>query len=165
MRETRSDVENQVRWPAWAMAALFLGYGVGKAVFAAQGKLGFPGGPVVPAAEYAAYAHDMMDVTVAQWLAASNGVLGALLVLATVVRAGRRVPRILMLGALAVTAIGVGAGMVVLVADGFLGLGVGWRWYHGVLGIAVLGLLGMTIRSYVRATRKPPRARQLRLPA
>ncbi|MCX4546313.1 hypothetical protein [Streptomyces sp. NBC_01565] len=61
-----NESERQVRWPAYAMAVLFLGYGIGKAVFAAQGKLGFPGGPVVPAGEYEGFAHDMMDVTTAQ---------------------------------------------------------------------------------------------------
>ncbi|WP_314241706.1 hypothetical protein [Streptomyces sp. DSM 40907] len=135
------------------MAVLFLGYGIGKAVFAAQGKLGFPGGPVVSAAEYERYAHDVMDVATAQWLAAVSGLLGAVLITATVAGAGRRVPRVLMLVALAVTFAGVGAGMVVLIADAFAGLGVGWQWYHGVLGIVVLGLLMTSIGSYVRASR------------
>lgn len=148
-----NELDRQVRWPAYAMAMLFLGYGIGKAVFAVQGKLGFPGGPVVPAGEYESYAHDMMDVTTAQWLAAANGLLGAMLIMATVVSVGRRVPRVLMLVALAVTWVGVSAGMVVMIADGFVGLGVGWQWYHGVLGIVVLGLLTTAIRSYVRASR------------
>ncbi|GAA2068847.1 hypothetical protein GCM10009801_17600 [Streptomyces albiaxialis] len=143
-----------MRWPGWTMAALFLGYGLGKAVFAAQGKLGFPGGPAVPAEEYERYARDMMDVATAQWLAASNGLLGAALFLATVAAAGRRIPRVLMLGALTLASAGVGAGMVVLIADGLVGFGVGWRWYHGLLGIAVLALLAAAFLSYVRATRR-----------
>ncbi|MGW3655687.1 hypothetical protein ACWD6R_08245 [Streptomyces sp. NPDC005151] len=149
----RVESERQVRWPAYAMAVLFLGYAAGKAVFAAQGKLGFPGGPVVPPEEYERYVRDMMDVATAQWLAASNGLLGAMLVMATVTGVGRRVPRVLMLPALAVASVGVGAGMVVMAADGFVGLGVGWQWYHGALGIVVLGLLMATIRSYARATK------------
>ncbi|MCX4546314.1 hypothetical protein [Streptomyces sp. NBC_01565] len=40
-----------------------------------------------------------------------------------------------------------------MIADGFVGLGVGWQWYHGVLGIVVLGLLMTAIWSYVRAPR------------
>ncbi|MFG3257110.1 hypothetical protein [Streptomyces sp. NPDC048172] len=151
------ESRRQVRWPGWAMAVLFLGYGLGKAVFAAQGKLGFPGGPVVPAEEYESYARDMMDVSTAQWLAASNGLLGAALFLATVTGAGRRIPRVLMLGALSLTAVGVGAGMVVLIADGFVGFGVGWRWYHGLLGTAVLGLLAAALGSYIRAPRQDAR--------
>ncbi|MFI6534511.1 hypothetical protein ACIBHY_18785 [Nonomuraea sp. NPDC050547] len=142
------------RWPAYTMTVLFLGYGAGKAVFAAQGKLGFPGGPVVPAEEYVAYARDVMNVTTAQWFAAANGLIGAALFLSTVTRVGRRVPRPLMLAGLGVAFLGVGAGMVVMIADGFFGLGVGWRWYHGVLGIVVLGLMAATVRSYARATRR-----------
>ncbi|MBB5076069.1 hypothetical protein [Nonomuraea endophytica] len=142
------------RWPAYTMTVLFLGYGAGKAVFAAQGKLGFPGGPVVPAEEYVSYARDVMNVTMAQWFAAANGLIGAVLVMATVTKVGRRVPRPLMLAVLGVVFLGVGAGMVVMIADGFFGLGVGWRWYHGVLGIVVLGLLTATVWSYARATRR-----------
>ena len=142
-----------MRWPGWTMAALSLGYGLGKALFAARGKLGFPGGPAVPAEEYTRYADEMMDVAAAQWLAAANGLVCAALFAATVAGVGRRVPRPVMLGALTLTSLGAGAGMVVLVADGFVGFGVGWRWYHGVLGVVVLGLLAAAFRSYVRASR------------
>jgi hypothetical protein len=38
--------------------------------------------------------------------------------------------------------------------DGFVGIGVGWRWYHGVLGIVVIGLLLEMIWSYAVATRR-----------
>lgn len=135
------------------MAVLFLGYAAGKAVFAAQGRLGFPGGPVVPAEEHERYARDLMDVALAQWLAVATGLLGALLALATVTSLGRRVPRVLMLLALAGAMASAGAGAVVMAADGFVGLGVGWRWQHGLLGIVVLGLLTATTWSYARATR------------
>jgi hypothetical protein len=134
------------------MAALFLGYAAGKAFFAAQGKLGFPGGPVVPAGEYERYTREVMDVALAQWLAAATGVLGAVLVMATVTGVGRRVPRVLMLLALAVALVGLGTGAAIMVVDGFVGIGVGWYWYHGVLGIVVVGLLMATASSYVRAT-------------
>jgi len=133
---------------------LFLGYAAGKAVFAAQAKLGFPGGPRVPAAEHERYAREMMDVATAQWLAVATGLLCALLVIATVTRVGRRVPRVPMLVVLAGVLVAVGAGAAVMVADGFIGLGVGWSWYHGVLGIVVIGLLVATIHSYVQATRR-----------
>lgn len=146
----------QVRWPAYAMAVLFLGYAAGKAVFAAQSKLGFPGGPVVPAGEHERYVRDVMDVAVSQWLAVATGLLGAVLVMATVTRAGRRVPRVLMLLALAGMLVGVGAGGMIMVVDGFVGLAVGWQWHHGVLGILVLGLLTATTWSYARATRGVP---------
>jgi hypothetical protein len=137
------------------LAALFLAYGLGKAVFAAQGKLGFPGGPVVPAEDYVTYARDMMDVPTAQWLAASNGLLGALLFLTTVTSLAHRIPRLLLLPVLALASIGIAAGMAILIADGFIGLGVGWRWYHGVLGLAVLSLQALAIRSYLRTPRRP----------
>lgn len=142
------------RWPAYALAVLLLGYSAGKAVFAAQSRLGFPGGPPVSVAEHERYAREMMDVATAQWLAVATGLLAALLVIATVTRAGRQVPRVLMLTALAGVFAAVGAGAAVMVVDGFIGLGVGWRWYHGVIGIVVVALLVATVRSYVQATRR-----------
>lgn len=148
------ESERQLRWPAYAMAVMFFGYAAGKAAFAAQGRLGFPGGPVVPAGEYERYARDVMDVSVAQWLACATGLLGAVLVVATVTSVGRRVPRVLMLLVLAGMLVAVGAGAAIVVVDGFVGLGVGWHWYHGVIGILVMGLLLATIISYVGATRR-----------
>jgi hypothetical protein len=129
------------------MAVLFLGYAAGKSVFAAQGKLGFAGGPAVPASEHERYARDVMDVTMAQWLAVASGLLGAVLVMATVTAVGRRVPRLLMLLALAGALVAVGSGAAIMVVDGFVGIGVGWHWHHGVLGITLVGLLIATIRS------------------
>jgi hypothetical protein len=147
------DSDEQVRWPALATASLFLGYAAGKAVYAAQGKLGFPGGPEVPTSEYDRYAQEVMDVTVAQWLATATGVLGAVLVLATVTPFGRRLPRPLMLTLLVVACAGVGGGAVILVVDGFFDVGIGWSPWHGVLGLVVLALFSMTVLSYHRATR------------
>jgi hypothetical protein len=43
--------------------------------------------------------------------------------------------------ALGGSAVGVGATAVVMAVDAVLGLGVGWQWYYGVVGIVVLGLL------------------------
>jgi hypothetical protein len=91
---------------------------------------------------------------VAQWSAAATGVLGASLVLATVTPLGRRAPRAVMLTALAGMLLAVGGGALIMILDGFVGLGVGWRWHHGVLGIVVIGLLLATIRSYETATRR-----------
>ncbi len=136
------------------MAVLFVGYAAGKAVYAAQGRLGFPGGPAVPPSEYERYARDVMDVTTAQWSAVVTGVLAAALVLLTVTRPGRRVPRLLMLVVLGGALLAVGAGAVIVAADGFIGLGVGWQWYHGVAGIVVMALLAATTWSYARATRR-----------
>jgi hypothetical protein len=133
------------------MAVLFLGYAVGKAAFAVQSRLGFPGGPPVSAAEAEGY---FLDPAVAQWSAAATGVLGAGLALATVTPLGLRVPRVVMLLALTGMLLAVGGGAGIMVLDGFVGLGVGWRWYHGVLGIVVVGLLLATIRSYEKATRR-----------
>lgn len=139
----------QRRWPAYAMVVLSLGYAFGKAVYAAQGKLGFPSGPVVPAEEYESYARDMMNVSLSQWLGAATGLLGAVISLATVTAWGRRVPRVLMLVALAGMVVGVGAGAAVLVLDGFIGLGIGWQWFHGVGGAVTLALLAAMIRNHL----------------
>nr|WP_246425728.1 hypothetical protein [Streptomonospora nanhaiensis] len=134
-----------------------MAYAAGKGVYAAQGRLGFPGGPPVSAAEHEAYAREMMDVATVQWLAVPTGVLAALLVLATVTAVGRRVPRALMLAGLTGMLLTVGGGAGIMIADGFVGFGVGWRWYHGVLGLVLLGLMAATVLSYARATAPDPR--------
>src|SRR5690606_41490484 len=43
-------------------------------------------------------------------------------------------------------------GAAVMAVDGFVGLGVGWRWYHGLAGLAAVALMAATGRSYARAT-------------
>ncbi|NUW39480.1 hypothetical protein [Nonomuraea rhodomycinica] len=139
------------RWPAYALAVLFLGYAAGKAVFALQARLGFPGGPPVSAAESSGY---FMEAATAQWLATASGVLGACVAVATVTPLGRRVPRMLILLVLAGMLLAVGGGAGIMILDGFVGIGVGWRWYHGVLGAVVVGLFLETIRSYAAATRR-----------
>jgi hypothetical protein len=145
------DVDRR-RWPAYALAVLFLGYAAGKAVFAAQSRLGFPGGPPVSAAETEAY---FLDPAVAQWFATASGVVGAAIALATVTPwALRRVPRTVMLVVLAGMALAVVGGAGIMVLDGFVGLGVGWRWYHGVLGLVVGGLCVEMVRSYVTAAKR-----------
>ena len=142
------------RWPAYAVAVLFLVYAAGKATFALQARLGFPGGPVVSAAEHERYGRDFMDVATAQWIASASGVLGACLAVATVTALGRRVPRTLMQLVLVGMLLAVGTGAVIVIVDGFVGIGVGWRWYHGVLGVVMIGLLLEMIRSYAVATRR-----------
>jgi hypothetical protein len=139
------------RWPAYAVAALFLGYAAGKAVFAAQARLGFPGGPPVSAAEAENY---FLDPATAQWFATASGLAGACIALATVTPLGRKVPRALMLLVLAGMTFAVVGGAGIMVLDGFIGLGVGWRWYHGVLGLVVGALFVEMVRSYVMATRR-----------
>ncbi|WP_447007378.1 hypothetical protein ACRAKI_13300 [Saccharothrix isguenensis] len=139
------------RWPAYALAVLFLGYAVGKAAFALQSRLGFPGGPPVSSAEAEGY---FLDPAIAQWFASASGVAGAGVVLATVTTLGREVPRavgLVVLAGMTVAAVG-GAGIMVL--DGFIGLGVGWRWYHGVLGLVVGALSLEVVRAYVVVTRR-----------
>jgi hypothetical protein len=133
------------RWPAVVLAVVFLGYAIGKAVFAVQARLGFPGGPPVSAAENTGY---FLDPALAQWFAAASGVVGAWLVLLTVSPLGLRVPRTPALIVLVVLLGTVGYGAGVLIVDGFVGVGVGWRWYHGVLGLVLLGLSLETVRSY-----------------
>lgn len=136
------------------MAVLFLGYAAGKAAFALQARLGFPGGPAVSAAEHERYAREFMDVATAQWIASASGVLGACIAIATVTALGRRAPRTLMLLVLVGMLLSVGAGAVIMIVDGFIGIGVGWQWYHGVLGVVLIGLLLEMIRSYMAATRR-----------
>jgi hypothetical protein len=136
------------------MAVLFLGYAAGKAVFAVQDRLGFPGGPPVSATEAARYARDYMAPATAQWLATASGVVGAGLALASVTSLGRRVPRALMLPVLIGMFLAVAAGAAIMMVDGFIGIGVGWRWYHGLLGLVVIGLQVAMIRSYLKAMRR-----------
>lgn len=138
------------RWPAYAVAVLFLGYAAGKAAFAWQARLGFPGGPVVPDAVREGY---FMDAATAQWFAAASGLLGACVAISTVTALGRRLPRPLMLLVLAGMLLAAGAGAAIMVVDGFIGIGVGWQWHHGVLGIVVIALLVAMIQSYAKATR------------
>ncbi|MEV0998978.1 hypothetical protein [Nonomuraea sp. NPDC050202] len=149
------DFDRPRRWPAYGMALLLLGYAAGKAAFAVQARLGFPGGPPVPAAEAAAY---FLDPAFGQWLASASGVLGACVALATVTSLGRRVSRALMLVVLAAMTLAVLGGGGIMVLDGFIGMGVGWRWYHGVLGLVAIALTVEMSRSYLVATR-PARRR------
>lgn len=141
---------NSPRWPAYAVAVLFLGYAAGKASYAAQGRLGFPGGPPVSPAETESY---FLNPTAAQWLACATGLAGAGLAVATVTAVGRRVPRHLMRLALAALVLAAVGGGGVMVADGFLGLGVGWQWHHGILGIVVIALVLAMTHSWTRSER------------
>lgn len=139
------------RWPACAAAVLFLGYAAGKAVFALQDRLGFPGGPPVSAAENESY---FLAPGLAQWFATASGVLGAVIAVSTVTTPGRRLPRPLMLFVLAGMLLAVAGGAGIMVLDGFVGLGIGWQWYHGVLGVLVIALFLEMTRSYAVATRR-----------
>ncbi|MEU0565468.1 hypothetical protein ABZ297_08770 [Nonomuraea sp. NPDC005983] len=148
------DFARPRRWPAYAMAVLFLGYAVGKAAFALQARLGFPGGPPVSAAETEGY---FLDAATAQWFATASGVLGACVAVATVTAVGRRVPRTLTLLVLVGMLLAVGGGAGIMIVDGFVGIGVGWRWYHAVLGMVVIGLFLEMVRSYAVVTRRVAR--------
>lgn len=140
-------------------AAIFLAYAVGKAVYASQARLGLPTGPVVPAHDYEKYAGATLGVAANQWLATATGVVGAAIVLVSATAAGRALPRRLMLAALGLAFIGMGAGAAVMIVDGFVGIGIGWRWYHGLVGVVTLVAFSSAIRSYARATRPaPPRS-------
>lgn len=149
----QGELAREKRGPAFVTAAIFLAYAVAKAVYASQGKLGLPSGPVVPAEDYVPYADEVMGVSATQWLASATGVAGAALMLVAVSRVGRWLPQGLMLAALGVAFVGFGAGAAVMVADGFVGIGVGWQWYHGVLGLFTLVVFAMAIRAYARSTR------------
>lgn len=130
---------------------MFLGYAAGKAVLAAQDRLGFPGGPRVSAAAHERYARQVMDVTTAQWAAVVTGLVAAVVVLATVTAAGRRVPPPLMAVLLAVLTAGTLAGASIMVLDGLVGLGIGWSWQYGVVGLLAAALTVTTAVVYARA--------------
>ncbi len=115
-----------------------------------QARLGFPGGPPVSDAETRDY---FLNPALAQWFATATGVLAAVLTLATVTATGRRVPRPLMLLVLAGMAVAVLGGGGIMALDAFIGLGVGWNAYYGVLGIAMVALFAETTRSYLKVTR------------
>lgn len=138
------------RWPACAVAALFLVYATGKAAFAVQDRLGFPGEPPVSAAETEGY---FMDAATAQWFAVASGVLGACVAMATVTAFGRGMPRAIGLFVLTVLLAAVVGGAGIMVVDGFVGIGVGWRWYHGVVGALAIGLSLEMARAYTAATK------------
>ncbi|WP_460665287.1 hypothetical protein [Kribbella swartbergensis] len=137
------------RWPAYALALMFLGYAAGKAAFALQARLGFPGGPPVSAAETE---HYFLDPAPAQWLASASGVLGACIALATVTGWGQVLPRRLMVAVLVVMTLAVLGGGGIMLIDGFIGVGIGWRWYHGVVGAVAIALSVEMARSYVMTT-------------
>lgn len=144
------DADRPRRRPAYAVAVLFLAYAASKTAFALQVRLGFPGGPAVSAGEQASY---FLDAATAQWLATASGVLGACVAIATVTALGRRVPRRLMLLNLVGMLLSAGGGAAIMIVDGFIGIGVGWQWYHGLLGIVVIELLLAMTWSYALATR------------
>jgi hypothetical protein len=148
------DAAHTRRWAAYGVAVLFLGYAAGKAAFALQGRLGFPSGPVVSAAETERYAREFMDAATAQWMATMSGVLGACIAIATVTALGHRAPRTVMLLVLVGMLLAVGAGAMIMIVDGFGGPGPGWQWYHGAVGVVVIGLLLTVIRCYAVATRR-----------
>ncbi|MEU9837164.1 hypothetical protein AB0D67_36980 [Streptosporangium sp. NPDC048047] len=151
MAGSEADHDHPRRWPAYAMALLMLGYAAGKAAFALQARLGFPGGPPVSAAEAEGY---FLDPALAQWTASASGVLGACVAVVTVTALGRRAPRTPMLLVLAAMTLAVLGGGGIMALDGFVGIGVGWRWYHGVLGVAAIALSVEMFRSYAAATRR-----------
>ncbi|GAA0246531.1 hypothetical protein [Cryptosporangium japonicum] len=66
--------------PAYLCATGLLVYAGQKAYYAAQGRLGIPGGASVPTSAYAELGH----VAARQWTLASLGLLGAALALSTV---------------------------------------------------------------------------------
>ncbi|GAA4036716.1 hypothetical protein GCM10022247_73180 [Allokutzneria multivorans] len=68
----------------------------------------------------------------AQWFVCPSGVLGTCIAFATITTAARGVPRTVML-------LAVGSGAVIV--DAFIGIGVGWRWHHGILSLSVIALL------------------------
>lgn len=39
-----------------------------------------------------------------------------------------------------------------MVVDGFVGVGIGWRWYHGLLGLLAIGLSAAMTRAYWRGS-------------
>ncbi|MEU9028616.1 hypothetical protein AB0D46_13910 [Streptomyces sp. NPDC048383] len=71
-------------------------YVVQKGYYATQGRLGIPGGPLVPASQYV----NTSDVALTQWTLALLGLLSATIALAAVRPWGGLIPRPLLLTAL-----------------------------------------------------------------
>ncbi|MET9315329.1 hypothetical protein ABZX12_26230 [Kribbella sp. NPDC003505] len=136
------------RWPAYLMAVLLLGYAVGKAVFAMRSRPGFPSGPPAEGHSF------VLSTVTTQWLAAATATIGAGLCVVSAMEVGLKAPRRLMLPALVLLTLSVGAGAAIVVIDGFIGLGLGWHWYHGAVGLVAIGLITAMFRSYLTATRR-----------
>lgn len=79
----------RLAWPAYVCAVALLVYAADKGFYAAQGKLGLPGNPTVPAAAY----RDLPHAAMRQWTLSALGLGGALLALASVRPFGRHIPR------------------------------------------------------------------------
>ncbi|WP_404962429.1 hypothetical protein [Streptomyces sp. 147326] len=124
-------------WPAYASATLQLIYAGQKGYYAVQGRLGIPGGPSVPASQYA----EVSDVALAQWTLASLGLLSAVIALAAVRPWGGLVPRPLLLLGLWGTVVPAVAGQIHVAGEVLFASGpAGWSGGAAVQGFAGLGL-------------------------
>lgn len=125
-------------WPAYVSAVGQLVYTGQKGYYAAQGRLGIPGGPPVTPSQYT----DGSDVALAQWTLASLGLLTAVIALAAVRPWGGLVPRpLLLLGLWGTVAPAAAAQMHVAHEVLFGSAGpAGWSGRAAVQGVAALCL-------------------------
>lgn len=98
-------------WSAHVVTAIMLIYAVAKVVHALDGRLGIPGGPVVPPERYGTAG----NVALQQFGLVAMGLLAAGLAQATVRRWGRHIPSGLLVAALVVGLLAVAAGAIAIV--------------------------------------------------
>jgi hypothetical protein len=120
-------------WPAYVCAANQLVYAVEKGYYATQGRLGIPGGPPVPASQYA----DTANVALTQWTLASLGLLSAVIAVAAVRPWGGLLPRPLLLAALWGAVVPAAAGGFYVIRDLFFSSDpAGWSGRAAIQGVA-----------------------------
>lgn len=139
-------------WPAHVVTAIMLIYAVAKVRHAIDGRLGIPGGPVVPPEHYATAG----NVALQQFGLVTMGVLAACLSQATVHRWGRRIPHSMLVAALAVGFLAVAAGTVVIVGALFAPDPLRWTQIPAsILAVAATGC--WAVMTWVTVRKRPPR--------
>ncbi|WP_051838188.1 MULTISPECIES: hypothetical protein [unclassified Streptomyces] len=124
-------------WPAYMSVLAQLVYAGEKGSYAAQGRLGIPGGPLVSASQYA----ETSDVALTQWTLALLGLLSAAIALAAVRPWGGLAPRPLLLLGLWATGALAAVSQIHVVRDVLFPTGPGgWSVWAAVQGGAGLCL-------------------------
>ncbi|WP_017592849.1 hypothetical protein [Nocardiopsis potens] len=130
-----------VRAAGLLAAAHWLFYTAEKAYLAAVGRLGMLGSPDPPAASY----REIPDVAAAQLGNAAVGALATAVLLLALTRAGRSVPRPVLLGALLLTTLATAGAVALLLPHA--------NWAH--LALSVLGLCAAAHLTYASFHRLP----------
>lgn len=131
------------------LAIVCLGYAAATFYYAAQDRLGIPVGPPLPTAQQVRLT-GFVSAAVLQLGAAAAGLCAAVLVLATVMEAGRLLPRALVLPALWTGLAALTAGVVLTAYDAFVGRYLGCRPVHVAIAVASTALWAAVLVSYAR---------------